>query len=217
MGPADLAQTARRPTGSASPCSFCYLRHPGRPLEPCEAPPPSLLQVLAGQLGCEPGTFADYAGRETTLREHRAEIEAWLGLRGFERGEVIVGAMTRLLRGTRIVLPAASTPERDALVARAQARRQAFAGLIRDLSPDQVQGLDDLLSAGSVPGRTAMAWLREWPEASSAANLKGGAEAIGARPPHRPGARPGPAHPPRPLRRDRTRGRDLSAQHLSCP
>ena len=114
-----------------------------------------------------------------------------LGLRGFERrdrpamlavaldaatstdrGEVIAGAMTRRLREVRIALPAASTLERVALVARAQARRQAFGGLIRDLTPDQAQGLEDLLSAASVSGRTAMTWTREWPEAPSAANLK---------------------------------------------
>jgi TnpA family transposase len=194
LGPDDLAETARRRRASnrlGFAVQLCYLRHPGRPLEPGETPSPALLQVLAGQLGCEPGIFADYAGRETTLREHRAEIEARLGLRGFERsdrstllavameaatstdrGEVIVGAMTRLLRETRIVLPAASTLERIALAARAQARRQAFAGLIRDLGPDQAQRLDDLLSAGSGPGRTALAWVREWPEAPGAANLK---------------------------------------------
>ncbi|KMO36107.1 hypothetical protein [Methylobacterium aquaticum] len=64
--------------------------------------------------------------------------------------------MTRLLCETRVVLPAASTLECIALAARAQARRQAFASLIRDLGPDQAQRLDDLLSAGSSPGRTAL-------------------------------------------------------------
>lgn len=62
--------------------------------------------------------------------------------------------------------------ERIAFVARAQARRQAFAGLIRDLTSEQVQGLEDLPSLAPTSGRTALAWMREWPEAPSAANLK---------------------------------------------
>ncbi len=120
LGPKDLAETARRRRASnrlGFAVRLSYLRHPGQPLELGEAPPLELLHVLAHQLGCEPGVFAEYAGRETTLREHRAEIEAWMGLRGFERrdrsamlsiaqdaaastdrGQVIVTAMVKRLR-----------------------------------------------------------------------------------------------------------------------
>jgi hypothetical protein len=149
-----------------------------------------LLRLLAGQIGCEPEAFTEYANRETTLREHRADIEAWLGLRPFERGdrgatlavglevatstdrgEPIVGAMVERLRLSRVVLPAALTLERIALIARAQARRAAFARLIRDLNTAQVEALEGLLVAGE-SGRTGLAWIRDWPEAPSAGNLK---------------------------------------------
>ena len=130
LGPGDLAETVRRrraPNRLGFAVQLSYLRHPGRALEPGERPPPALLQVLAHQLGCDPAAFTEYASRETTLREHRAEIEAWMELRGFERrdrpamlaialdaaastdrSEVIVGAMTRRLRETRITLPTSS-------------------------------------------------------------------------------------------------------------
>ena len=224
LGPGDLAETVRRrraPNRLGFAVQLSYLRHPGRALEPGERPPPALLQVLAHQLGCDPAAFTEYASRETTLREHRAEIEAWMELRGFERrdrpamlaialdaaastdrGEVIVGAMTRRLRETRITLPTSSTLERVALVARAQARRQAFVGLARDLTPEQIQGLEGLLSLGSAPGRTGLAWTREWPEAPSATNLRAVLERLEPGPPHRRRARPKPAHPCGPLSRD---------------
>ena len=194
LGPKDLAETARRRRASnrlGFAVQLSYLRHPGRPLENDETPPPALLQVLARQLRCTPDAFADYAVRETTLREHRAEIENWMGLRGFERcdrssmfavalkaatstdrGEIIVAAMVRHLREERIVLPASSTLERIALIARAQARRQAFASLIRDLATDQVRELENLLTIHDASGRTVLAWIRQWPEAPSASNLK---------------------------------------------
>ena len=194
LGPEDLVEVFRRRRASnrlGFAVQLCYLRHPGRPLEPGEAPPSVLLDVIAAQIECGPDAFGEYAGRETTLREHRAEIEAWLGLRTFERpdrsamlavavevaaatdrGEAIVAAMIGRLRAARIVLPAASTLERVARVARAAVRRQAFTALARDLTPEQIDGLEMLLSADSLGARTALAWLREWPEAPSAGNLK---------------------------------------------
>lgn len=194
LGPADLAQAARRRRAFnrlGFAVQLSYLRYPGRPLELGEAPPRALLELLAAQVGCEPNAFGGYAGRETTLREHRAEIEAWLGLRAFDRadrssmlqvavdvaaatdrGDAIVSAMIQRLRSNHIVLPAASTLERVALIARAQARRQAFVGLVRDLTPEQAAGLDALLSAPDTGSRTRLAWLREWPEAPGAGNLK---------------------------------------------
>lgn len=193
LGTDDLAQVFRRRRASnrlGFAVQLSYLRRPGRPLEPGELPPPTLLRLLAGQIGCQPEAFTEYANRETTLREHRADIEAWLGLRSFQRGdrsamlsiglevaastdrgEPIVGAMVERLRVSRVVLPAAFTLERVALIARAQARRAAFAGLTGDLSTGQIATLEGLLVAGE-SGRTGLAWIRDWPEAPSAANLK---------------------------------------------
>ncbi|MCZ3037941.1 DUF4158 domain-containing protein, partial [Acinetobacter baumannii] len=93
--------------------------------------PDAMLALLADQTGGAAGDFTGYAMRPTTLREHRAEIEALLGLRAFDRadvrsmltvgaeiaastdrGETIVAGMVDRLRADRIVLPAASTLER---------------------------------------------------------------------------------------------------------
>jgi TnpA family transposase len=51
-----------------------YLRHPGRVLEIGEVPPDALLVYVAGQLGAPAAAFADYAARDTTRREHLAEL-----------------------------------------------------------------------------------------------------------------------------------------------
>lgn len=131
-----------------------YLRYPGRAIEPGEVPPAAMLAILAGQIGCAPEAFVDYATRDTTLREHRAAIEQRLGLRAFERADrttvfttasevaastdrcdAIAAAIVERLRGARVVLAAPAVLERIALVARAEARRQAFARLGRALRP----------------------------------------------------------------------------------
>lgn len=157
-----------------------------------------MLSLLADQIGCRTDDFADYSARATTLREHRAEIEAQLGLRAFDRidvrsmlalgseiatstdrGEAIVAGMVDRLRLDRIVLPAASTLERLALIVRAQARKAAHAGLIRDCSTEQIAALERLIVSDD-NGRTRLGWIREWPEAPSASNLKGIVERLDA-------------------------------------
>lgn len=145
LGPDDLGQIARRRRGAnrlGYAVQLCYLRHPGRCLLPSETVPAAMLALLADQIGCRTEDFADYSARATTLREHRAEVEAYLGLRAFDRAEVlsmlalgseiatstdrgdaIVVGMVDRLRLDRIVLPAASTLERLALIVRAHPRR----------------------------------------------------------------------------------------------
>ena len=39
-----------------------------------EAVPDAMLELLAGQIGCDATDFASYAARPTTLREHRAAM-----------------------------------------------------------------------------------------------------------------------------------------------
>lgn len=193
LGPQDLAQVGRRRRGAnriGFAVQLCYLRHPGRALAPGEAPPANMLTVLREQLGSDANDFAGYADRGPTLREHRAEIELLLGLRAFERADLramlaleieiatstdrgapIVAGMVERLRLTRVVIPAASTLERVALIARAQARRTAYGGLIRDFTAKQESDLGELIDPGE-RGRTGLGWLRDWSEAPSASNLK---------------------------------------------
>ena len=193
LGPDDLVQICRRRRGAnriGYAVQLCYLRHPGRALAPGETPPAAMLSLLCEQIGGDPAEFEHYAARGPTLREHRAEIEALLGLRAFERadlramlavgievaastdrGETIVAIMVERLRATRVVVPAASALERVALIARAQARRAAYSGLIRDCAAEQEQRLERLIEA-SEEGRTGLGWIRDWSEAPSATNLK---------------------------------------------
>jgi TnpA family transposase len=194
LGPDDLAQVARRRRGVnriGYAVQLCYLRHPRRGLLTGEAVPDAVLALLAEQIGCAADDFIGYAMRSTTLREHRAEIEALLGLRAFarmdvramlalgseiatstDRGEAIVAGMVDRLRADRIVLPAPSTLERLALIVRTRARKAAHANLIDDCSAEQEAALEHLVASDD-HGRTRLGWIREWPEAPSAANLKG--------------------------------------------
>ncbi len=194
LGPDDLVEVfrRRRPANRLGyAVQLGYLRYPGRAIEPGEVPPASMLAILSGQIDCAPEVFADYGTRDTTLREHRAAIEQRLSLRAFERADratvfavasevaastdrcdAIVAAMVERLRGARIVLPAPAVLERIALVARADARRQAFARLGRDLMPEQVERLDALLRLDGEATRSPLAWTRDWPEAPGASNLK---------------------------------------------
>ena len=194
LGPDDLAQVARRRRGAnrlGYAVQLCYLRHPGRRLLTGDAVPAAMLALLADQIGCVADDFTGYATRPTTLREHRAEIEALLGLRAFarvdvramlalgseiaastDRGETIVTGMVDRLRADRIVLPATSTLERLALIVRTRARKAAHSNLIRDCSTEQEAALEHMIASDD-DGRTRLGWIREWPEAPSAANLKG--------------------------------------------
>ena len=194
LGSDDLAEIfrRRRPANRLGfATQLCLLRHPGRALRHQEHPPVAMLSMLAEQAACPASAFADYAARPPTLREHRAEAQAYLGLRSFERtdrtlvfaaalevatstdrGEPIVAAMVARLRALRIVLPASDTLERIALLARARARKAAYAGLTRELTLEQTAGLDALLTIDAAGARTGLAWLREIPEAPTAANLQ---------------------------------------------
>jgi TnpA family transposase len=193
LGSEELAEIfrRRRPANRLGfAVQLCFLREPGRALRVDERPPMPMLSLLAEQIACVVDDFDIYADRSPTLREHRAQAEAWLGMRSFEaadrrllfdiavdaaastdRGDAIVTAMVRALRETNVTLPASDTFERIALIARARARKSAFAGLTRGLDTAQKDSLAQLLAAGAVPSRTPLAWLREYPESPSASNL----------------------------------------------
>ena len=201
LGPDDLAQVARRRRRAnriGYAVQLCYLRHPGRGLLTSEEVPDAMLALLADQIGGAVGDFTGYAMRPTTLREHRAEIETLLGLRAFarvdvramlalgseiaastDRGETIVVGMVDRLRADRIVLPAASTLERLALIVRTRARKEAHSNLIDDCSAEQEAALEHLVASDD-HDRTRLGWIREWPEAPSASNLKGIVERLDA-------------------------------------
>jgi hypothetical protein len=63
--------------------------------------------------------------------------------------------MVERLRAARVVVPAGSALERVALIARAQARRAVYSGLIRDCAPEQETRLERLTDA-SEEGRAGL-------------------------------------------------------------
>ena len=137
----------------------------GRAWLPNETLPDAVVEVVADQLGIEPLMFRSYAARQETRREHAREIVAHLGLRtigvmdyrdlieaatasavGSDHGEPIVRAIVDDLRRRRLIIPGAVLIERLALAGRAQARRQAYRDLIRDLDDAQRRQLDRLIT-----------------------------------------------------------------------
>jgi TnpA family transposase len=62
---------------------LCALRHPGRPLDPSEAPPAPMLAFVANQLNVDRRVFAEYAHRPETRREHLLELQQALRLHSF--------------------------------------------------------------------------------------------------------------------------------------
>src|SRR5712692_2754446 len=84
----DLALINRRrgdPNRLGFAVMLCYLRFPGRILQPGEQPPVALCAFVAEQLGVKAAHFGDYAERDQTGRGLRPltramyrEVAAWL-------------------------------------------------------------------------------------------------------------------------------------------
>jgi hypothetical protein len=66
---------------------LAYSKFPGRVLGSEEAPAPDVVAFLAHQLGIELGAYGEYAQRDETRREHLGEIQSYLRVRPFSRGE----------------------------------------------------------------------------------------------------------------------------------
>jgi TnpA family transposase len=163
----------------------------GRLLRVDEHLPVAIIDVVAEQLGVEPGVFDLYARRDETRREHASEIVLHLKLRtirqadyrvaitagaaaavGTERGEPIVRAIIDELKVRRIIVPPAPLVERFALAGRAFARRYAHRELIRGLDTGMRERLEALLTTRvEDDGRTVHGWISEAPEGPKLKNL----------------------------------------------
>jgi TnpA family transposase len=60
---------------------LCLMRYPGRVLATDETPPRAMLRYVADQIGTDLDTFALYARREETRRDHVAHLMVYLGAR----------------------------------------------------------------------------------------------------------------------------------------
>lgn len=184
LSPTDLAviRPHRRPQNRLGfAVQLCYLRYPGRALYADEVVPEPLLAFIAAQLGCEPAAFADYArARDTTRREHLAEIREAFGFLPFDRGMyralshwlqpvvqatdngvAIITALVEELRRRRVVAPALSTLERLGWEARRRAQQHVVTVLTGTLTDQQRAQLDLLLVKPADKPVTPLAWLRQ--------------------------------------------------------
>jgi hypothetical protein len=176
---------------------LAYLKFPGRVLGSEEIPATDIVAFLAHQLGVESDAYREYAQRDETRREHIGEIQSHLRIRHFsrddyrtvariatteavgtDRGDVIVAAMIEGLRTRGILLPPPTILERIALAARSRARKQAQKNLVEGLEQRTIAALEALIAVSDGRDRTALAWLRDWPEAPTQKNLVGVVERL---------------------------------------
>lgn len=197
LSEADLAAVAVR-RGAANRLGFavqlCLLRYPGRPLRTGEVVPRSVVEFVAFQVGADPYAFADYAGgagRDTTRREHVAEIARTFGFRPFDgaayrelsrrllpiaegtdSGEALVGALLEEMRRRHIVAPALSTVERLAWETRRRAQESVFRKLVAGLDRGRLEDLDSLLVVPETGDETPLSRIRRPPGPPSPKNFK---------------------------------------------
>ncbi|MDP9476483.1 MAG: DUF4158 domain-containing protein [Actinomycetota bacterium] len=163
-----------------------------------EAVPRPIVEFAASQVGPDPDAFADYAdgadggaGRDTTRREHVAEIVKTFGFRAFDAaayrelsrwllplaegtdsGEALVGALLEEMRRREIVAPALSTTERLAWETRHRAQESVFRKLVADLDEERLGRLDALLVVPVGEDETPLNRLRRPPGPPSPKNFK---------------------------------------------
>lgn len=171
---------------------IALMRHPGFGLQPEIGLPDVILQYLAAQLFVDPSSFSAYGQRAQTRTDHADLVARYLGIRPFrrgdlalalnlaaqaaeytDRGEPIVRALMVGLKGERFILPSGDTLERAGLAGRARARKAAAAAIVEGLSSAELTRLDELVINNPDFGMTPLAWLRNFEEARTAANING--------------------------------------------
>lgn len=171
---------------------IALMRHPGFGLQPEIGLPDVILQYLAAQLFVDPSSFSAYDQRAQTRTDHADLVARYLGIRPFrrgdlalalnlaaqaaeytDRGEPIVRALMVGLKGERFILPSGDTLERAGLAGRARARKAAAAAIVEGLSSAELTRLDELVINNPDFGMTPLAWLRNFEEAPTAANING--------------------------------------------
>ena len=131
------------------------------------------------------------AGRDTTRREHLAEIVSAYGFRHFgddgvrrelsgwlagiaaqtDSGPALAEALLEEMRRRGIVAPAISAAEELAWEARRRAGEEAARALTAGLSGTQLECLDAMLDTAPDTARSELVWLRSPPGAPSPANF----------------------------------------------
>jgi TnpA family transposase len=160
-----------------------YLRHPGRALEPGERPSDPVLAYIARQLGVPASTFDAYAVRDTTRREHLAELMRTGGYSSFSRAIAVemvsflatpaqtlvrpgqlAGILVEELRRRRVLLPSILVLEAVIRGAKSRAERFAHEVLTASLDDEALKRLDGLLEQRPNGRLTWLSWLRNAPQ-----------------------------------------------------
>jgi TnpA family transposase len=169
---------------------IALMRHPGFGLPFGGGVADAIIQYLAAQLFIDPAVFGAYGQRAQTRNDHADIVARYLGLQPFrrdniplalelaaeaaqltDRGEPIVRALMEGLKGKRFILPAADTLERASLAGRARARKAAAADITGMLGKTELDRIDELLVNNTGFGMTPLAWLRNYEEAPTVANI----------------------------------------------
>jgi hypothetical protein len=168
---------------------LCLLRYPGRPLQPNEQPPRSLLEFVARQLAVEPEEFGDYAQRDQTRQEHQqilTKVYQFYPYGSAHAASLRIALLTEALspdsafalvktgmewlRERKVILPALATLEALVGSVRATIDRQIYWRLEAGLGPEDKARLDKMLEMGPSKG-SLLGWLRRVPSSCSAAGI----------------------------------------------
>jgi hypothetical protein len=171
---------------------IALMRHPGFGLQPDIGVPHAILRYLADQLALDPDSFASYGQRAQTRSGHADLAARHLRFRPFrrreiqraqdlaakaaersDRGEPIVRALMEGLKQERYILPSPDTLERLGLAGRAPARKGAAALLVESLGCAELARINALIVNNSDFGMTPLAWLRNFEEGPTMANITG--------------------------------------------
>ena len=167
-----------------------YLRFPGRVWSLGEIVPESVLFYIASQLKLDPTIITEYSQRDTTRREHLAEIQNNFGFHTFntstykqfskwllpfaissDKGMALVGALIDEMRLRQIIIPAISTVERLAWEVRHRAQKLVCLELAKSLTTLQKMALDKLLVVEPDKKLTDLIWLRQPPGQANPRNF----------------------------------------------
>jgi hypothetical protein len=171
---------------------IALMRQPGFGLQSENPLPEAILQYLAAQLLVDPAAFANYGQRAQTRNDHAVLVAHYLELKPFRRGDIplalslaakaaertdrgepIVRALMDGLKSERFILPSPDTLERSGLAGRARARKTAAAEIVDGLSIAALTQIDELVVNNANFGMTPLAWLRNFEETPTAANING--------------------------------------------
>lgn len=161
---------------------LCFLRSPGQAMAPEMEPPADILAFVARQVRVPPASWAEYARRDETRREHAGALQAAFGYRPFtiaayrrQRGAltalalqtnnavVIADALLETLRAARIIVPSARVIDRRCAEALARGARLFYRRLTEGLDAAHRARLDRLLAPRGEARTLLLTWLRQPP------------------------------------------------------